>query len=367
MEDAPGVAPGMRVAVAVGSRGIAGIGELVAALAAALKARGASPFVVPAMGSHGGDSAEGERATLASLGITEESAGVPVVCADELTLAGRTESGLDIWADAAAWAADGIVPINRVKPHTAFRGEVESGPAKLLAVGLGKARSAELHHRAGLARSIPEAAGFLLASGKVPFGLAVLENGHGETAEIVRLTPLGWLEAESRCLARARGLTPRLPWDDLDLLIVERMGKEISGTGMDIHVIGFDRRFPGSGAVPRIGRVVALDLTEGGSSNANGVGYADVVTRRLADRADWELTRTNARVTGFARAALCPAVAEDEEAAIRLALAGLPVASRNPEKLRAVRIRDTAHLTEFLVTPALLKDLPANCRLRLSP
>ncbi len=343
------------VAVAVGSRAIPGLGSLVAALVAHLRSRGAEPVIVPAMGTHGGDTAEGQEKTLALRGVAPGTVGAPVVSRPHVVEAGRTSLGLTVWCDRTAWECRWIVPIHRVKPHTAFQGRLESGPAKLLAVGLGKARSARALHRFGLARGIPEVLAFWLGSGKVPFGVALLQDGRGAICEVRVLAPPSWLEQEAELLSLSRSLLPRLPWDKLDLLVVERIGKDISGTGMDLHVIGLERRFPGCGAFPRIRRIVALDLSDGSDGNANGVGYADVVTRRLADRIDWEATYANARATGFLEAASLPYVARDEVQAVAVALDSLGL---GPDRAAAVRIRDTATLHRFWVSPRLARDLP---------
>ncbi len=353
------VPAGAGVAIAVGSRGIPGIGALVGEVVRFLRARGARPVVVPAMGTHGGATPPEQVRVLADLGITETAVEAPVQWG-ALVEAGKTGSGLTVWCDGEAWAADRLVPVNRVKPHTAFHGGVESGPSKLLSVGLGREASASILHRAGLGEGIPDVARFYLASGKVPFGVALVENAHGGMARVAVLRPGDWLEAEARLLEEARGLTPRLPWDDLDLLVVERIGKDVSGTGMDLHVVGLERRFPGCGATPRIRRIVALDLTEASHGNANGVGYADVVTRRLADRIDWEATYGNCRATGFLEAVRLPYVAGDDAEAISVALSGLKPPSG--AAVRGVLIRDTSHLTRFAVTDALLADLPPGVR-----
>lgn len=343
---------GQRVAVAVGSRGIPGIARWVEVTVRALRAAGATAQVVPAMGSHGGGTAAAQARVLADLGITTARLGVPVVSRGAVVRAGTAADGTPVWCDAAAWEADAVVPINRVKPHTAFRGTVESGPSKLLAVGLGKGPSAEACHLAGLAKAIPAVTRFWLDSGRVPCGVALVENAHHRVAELAVLTPATWLVQEARLLERARALLPRLPWGELDLLVVQEIGKDISGTGMDLNVIGLGRRFAGCDEPPRIRRVVALALSPASHGNANGVGYADGVTEGLAAAVDWEVTRANARTTGFAEAARLPRVAADEEQAVAAALADLPPGTR--AALRAVRIRDTSHLTEIEVSPALL-------------
>jgi hypothetical protein len=352
-----------RIALAVGSRKIAGLSALVKAAVAALRRWGAEVFIVPAMGSHGGGDAESQRRVLEGMGVTEHEMGATLVAREELTLAGKTASGLPVWVDAAAWEADGIVPINRVKPHTAFRAAVESGPSKLLAVGLGKGKSAETLHRSGLARSIPEVLQFFLTSGKLPLGVGIAENAWGETAEVALLSPAGWLEEEAALLQQAWALYPRLPWDELDLLVVEKMGKDVSGTGMDINVIGMNRRFADSASPPRIGQVVALDLSDASDGNATGVGYADIITKRLASRIDWEKTRYNCQISGFLDAARRPLVAEDEDDAIRRALAALGGgAASDPAGCRAVKIFNTSSLVNLQVSPALLERLPPSLR-----
>ena len=342
---------GRRVAVAVGSRGIHRIARWVEVTVRALRAAGAEVQVVPAMGSHGGGTAAAQARVLADLGITTERLGVPVISRDAVVRAGTAADGTPVWCDAVAWEADAVVPINRVKPHTAFRAAVESGPSKLLSVGLGKARSAAACHRAGLAEAIPAVTRFWLDSGRVPCGVALVENAHHTLADLAVLTPATWLDRETQLLERARALLPRLPWEELDLLVVREIGKDISGTGMDLNVIGLGRRFAECDEPPRIRRVVALALSPASHGNANGVGYADGVTEQLAAAVDWEVTRANARTTGFAEAVRLPPVAADEEQAVAVALADLPPEARTA--LRAVRIRDTSHLTEIEVSPAL--------------
>ncbi len=343
------------VAVPVGSRHIPGLAELVAELVTHLREAGADPVVVPAMGTHGGATAEGQARTLAGMGITPEAVGAPVVSQPEVVRLGEAAPGLPVWCDRVAVEARAVVPLHRVKPHTAFRGPLESGPTKLLAVGLGKAPGARTVHRYGPARALPAVLRFWLESGRVPFGVALVLNGRGEVARLEVLRPDGWAKREHALLEEARALLPRIPWDEFDLLVVDRIGKDVSGTGMDLHVIGMERRFPGCGARPRIRRIVALELTPASAGNANGVGYADVITRRLAERVDWPATYANCRATGFLEAARLPYVAEDDARALETALDSLDVESG---EVRAVRIRDTGHLERFWVSPVLARELP---------
>ncbi len=355
LDRVPGLA-GASVAVAVGSRGMAYLPALAAAVVRVLRSRGAEPFLVPAMGSHADGTAGGQAAMLRDLGLTPDAVGAPVVSRPGTGVVGFTPSGHPVWSDHDAWAARYVIPVHRVKPHTAFRGPVESGPSKLLAVGLGKTPGARAAHREGLAQFVPEVARFWFATGRVPVGVATVDNARGEPARIAVLTPANWHRTEARLLPTARGLMPRLPWDDLDLLVVREIGKDVSGTGMDLHVIGLERRFPGCGAVPRIRRVVAAGLTPASHGNANGVGYADRITRRLAAAIDWDATRSNARTTGFAGAVRLPPVDPTEAHAVAAVLEELGL---TPDTVRAVRIRNTARLERFEVSPALLRNLPA--------
>lgn len=270
--------------VGVGSRGIGGLEKVVAALVAALKEAGAEPFVVPAMGSHGASTAEGQARVLAQLGVHEEGVGCPVRATMETVLLGETPSGVEVFMDRNAYEADAVVVVDRVKPHTAFRGTVESEPTKVLATGLGKQKGAHSVHAAGwenLHRTIPEAARVAADTGKVAFGLAVLENADERPCRIAAI-PAGELEsAEAHLLEEARRNLPRLPFEELDVLVVDGSGKNISGDGADPNVPG---RYPtpyASGG-PSIQRIVFLGLTEETGGNANGVGFADVITERLA-------------------------------------------------------------------------------------
>ncbi len=358
--DPPALAPNSTVAVCVGSRNITALPTLIAALTGWLKKNGHRPFIVAAMGSHGGKDRAGRREVLASLGITEEAVGAPLKLEEETLVAGHTASGVPVWVQKAAWEADYIVPLNRVKPHTAFRGVVESGPAKMLAVGLGHLESAVEVHRAGLAETIPAVLKFHLASGKVPFGVAVVENPWKETAAVELLTPESWLEKESGLLRSAWELYPLIPFPELDILIIEKIGKDISGTCMDLNVIGMGRRFPHELSGTKVGKVIALTLTPQSDGNGTGVGYADLITEELASRMDWGKTRLNCETSGFFQGAIQPETALDEEDAVRRAIRALYGGETKlpPPGCRAARITSTADLVQLSVTKALLDKLP---------
>ncbi len=351
--------PNGRIAVAVGSRGIARIADIVAALVRELASRGAMPFVVPAMGSHGASNAEGQVRVLAHLGITEAAVGAPIVATMETVCVGRTEAGVDVFVGADAYAADAIVVVNRIKLHTSFRGPIESGPAKMLAIGLGKADGARSVHAPGwltMHENVPAAARVVLETGKVAFGLAILENADELPYRIACLPAETLLAEEEVLLAEVRAGFPRLPFETLDVLVVDRVGKNISGGGGDPNVTG---RFPSphiSGS-PRVGRLVYLSLTPEAEGNGNGVGLADVITARLASAYRPNATYLNALTTTTAENARVPMVMPTAELAVAAALKMVPGTASADARL--VRIVDTLHVKRFHASRAALRDLEA--------
>lgn len=347
-----------RIAVAVGSRGIDSLPLLVSTTVEALRARGALPFIVPAMGSHGAATAEGQAAVLARLGVSEATCGAEVVSTLETVTLGQTPSGLAVHLDAAAAAADGIVLLNRVKPHTSFSGRYESGLVKQLVVGLGNhAGAAEAHRRGvpGLAAAISEIGAFALIRAPILCGVALVEDGYGAPAALEAIPAGRLLQREPELLDLAKELLPRLPFDDLDVLIVEQIGKDISGTGMDPNVIG-RRRIPGvpEPATPRIETIVVLDLSEATHGQGLGIGLADITTARAVEKLDPAAMYTNALTTGILSRVMIPLTCPDEATAIETAL-GL-VRGKPPEAVRVARIRDTKHLESIAVSPALLDE-----------
>jgi hypothetical protein len=345
--------PGARVAITAGSRGINNLVAMTRAAADAVKAMGGQPFIVPSMGSHGGATDEGQKNLLAELGISEASMGCPVVSSMAVEEVGRTGNDTPVFLDENALHADGIIVINRVKPHTAFRGEVESGLCKMLAVGLGKHRGAQQMHRAGLGPTLVEAARLILARAPVLAGIAVLENSLDETAEIQVIPPERFEDTDRELLKRAWKVLPRVPFDPLDVLIVDEMGKNISGTGMDNNVIGIGPRVGGKMEMghPAVSAIVVLGLTPETHGNANGVGLADITTRRLVDSIDYKATYTNVLTTRLWSAGRLPVIMETDREAIEVAVGETP-----PEQVRLVRIKNTLHLEELEISEALLPD-----------
>jgi hypothetical protein len=345
---------GQSVALTVGSRGIVNIAAIVRATVEHLLDLGARPFIIPAMGSHGGGTADGQRSVLEHYGVTEAAMGCPVRATMDVVQVGEA-LGLPIWLDRYAAEADWVGVINRVKPHTGFTGDIGSGLLKMMTIGTGKHRGAVQAHRAnirlGYERMITGLGAGMLRSGRIAFGLGVVENGYDETALIQAFLP-DQLEAGERELFRkARAWMAKLPFEDLDLLIVDEIGKEISGTGMDTNVIGrhatwFERPFTS----PRITFILACDTTANTYGNANGIGLADFTTRRLADRIDWEPTYVNALTACSPGGPKLPAVLDTTQEAIAVALSCLGL--DRIEDARVVRIQNTLRLAEVEVSAA---------------
>lgn len=350
------IRPGMSVALAVGSRGMAELPLLVRATVAALRELGATPFIAPSMGSHGGASAEGQVRLLANLGVTEASAGCPIRSSMEVVELGRLENGLPVWMDALSMQADGIVVLNRVKPHTSFSGSIESGLAKMLSIGMGNQKGAEACHALGfgtMAQNVIDMARVKLARAPVLFGLATVENAYDRIALVEAVPADEILTREPALLEAARGMMPRILFDPLDVLVVERMGKEFSGTGMDPNVTGRASTAHVRTA-QQVARMVVLDLTGKSEGNANGVGLADVCTRRLFDRISLPATYANCVTSTVLEGARIPAIMDNDRDAIRLAAKTCNAPPGQP--LRIVRITDTLHLGRLWISEALAQE-----------
>jgi hypothetical protein len=345
---------GQTVAVGVGSRGTHDLKILVAATVASLKSMGLKPFVIPAMGSHGGGNAEGQRQVLAELGITQEAVGAPIVSNMDVVSLGRVESGAEVFFAKDALDADHIVVINRIKPHTAFRSDVESGLCKILAVGCGRQKGAANMHRYDLAKTIVPAARLIMQQAPILCGLAVTENALGGTHSMKLARPAEFPAVDRKFLNIAWTLLPKLPVDDLDILLVDEMGKNVSGAGMDPNVIGFWRR-EGGPRRPDYRILVVLDLTPHSHGNATGIGMADLTTRRVIDSIDWEATYLNAFTSGVLRSARMPIPLDNDRLAVEAALNRTP----DPGGVRMVRIVNTGELETFWATAAMLPELGA--------
>lgn len=345
------VPSGARVAVAVGSRGVSPLREVVTAILDGLRDAGAKPFVVPAMGSHGGGTAEGQRAVLAGYGIVEG-----VESSMETVVLGQTPAGVPVFMDAAAAGADGIVVLGRVKPHTGFHADIESGLCKMLAVGLGKADGARAIHAGGLASSIPAAAAIALSKAPVLGGVALVENAYDRPCRVEVVGPDRFHETDRELLVEARRRFPRIPLARVDLVVVDEMGKDISGTGMDPNVIGMWRRFGGE-RVPDFARVAVLGLSEASHGNANGIGLADFTTRRLVEAVDWPETYLNALTALDPGIVKVPVTLETDRECIETALDVLRRATGR-DRVSVVRVKNTLELAELRVSEGLVDCLP---------
>lgn len=346
------VRQGQSVAVAVASRGTHDLRVLVATAIACLKDMGLKPYIIPAMGSHGGATGAGQARVLAELGITEENVKAPVISSMEVVSLGRMETGPEVFFAKDALAADHIVVINRVKPHTAFRGEIESGLCKILAVGCGKQKGAANMHKFDLAKTIVPAAQMIMNKASVLCGLAVTENALGGTHSMKLARPEEFADVDRELLKGAWKLLPKVPLDYLDVLVVDEMGKDISGAGMDPNVIGFWRR-EGGAREPDYHTLIVLDLTQQSHGNATGIGMADLTTRRMINKIDLPATYMNALTSGVLRSARLPIYLENDRAVLEAALNSLPDA----QAARFARIVNTAALETFWVTESLLAEL----------
>ncbi len=342
---------GAEIAIAVGSRWMRNLIPIVRKTVAIFQGAGMRPFIVPAMGSHGGATAPGQRDLLNSMGISEETVSAPVLSSMEVVTVGEMEGGAPVYLDRKALHSRGIVVINRVKPHTAFKGEIESGLMKMLCVGLGKHRGAEAMHRYGLRDGIPRAARIILKKAPVLLGIAILENSLDETMEIKAALPQQLEQIDRTLLTRSKELIPKLPFDRIDILIVEQMGKDISGTGMDTNVIGMWRRIGGE-RKPDIGCLIVLNLTPASGGNAMGLGLADLTTRRLAEKIDYAKTYANALTAGFLTGAKIPIVLESDKEAIDTALRRF-----DGKGATVARIKNTLELEELAISESLLGNV----------
>jgi hypothetical protein len=350
---------GDTVAVGAGSRGIANVDVVVGAAVRYLHDLGARPFVFPAMGSHGGGTAEGQLDVLAHYGITEATMGCPVRATMDVVQVGEA-LGLPVWLDRFAAEADWIGVVNRVKPHTDFKGSIESGLFKMMTIGLGKWKGATQYHRAnvnhGYETVITAVGREMLAKARIGFGLGIVENGYDETGRIEAFNAADLEQGERRLLKDAREWMARLPFSPIDVLIVEQIGKNISGSGMDTNVIGRPSNphepFP---ADPKILWIVALDLTEESYGNATGIGNADFTTRRLVDKIDMKPTLINCITACAPNGAKVPATYETDREAIETALSCIGLTP--PENARVMRIRNTLMLGEIEVSEAFLPEV----------
>lgn len=364
------VHPGETVAVAIGSRGINRIDSVALNCLGFLKELGLKPFIVPAMGSHGGGTTEGQVAVLAKLGITESSMGVPVYPDMDVAPVDRLSNGLNIFLSKRALEADHIVVINRVKSHTKFSADIESGICKMLTIGLGKATGAAEYHRCSVEHTfgiIEDAARVILKQCKILFGLSLIEDGYGKLARVEAVLPESLIEREKKLLMKATGMMARIPFDDLDVLIIDFFGKNISGIGMDSNVTGRHRDIVGDFyRTPNAKRIFVRDLSPGSDGNGNGIGLADITTKRLVDALDLKKTYLNAVTAISLEKAAIPMHFDTDRQCLDVCIK--TVGLESTEKARIIRIKNTASLELLQVSKTLEQAVISNPSLeRITP
>ncbi len=354
------VKEGSRIAITAGSRGIANIDRILRIIVQFLKENRAKPFLFPAMGSHGGGTADGQLEILKNLNITEESIGAPIISSMEVVEIGRSSFGFPVFVDKHATEADGIIVVNRIKPHTEFEGPIESGLMKMMAIGMGKHRGClEVHKQTvhyGYREVIPEIGKIILERLPILFGIGIVDNIYGKTAIIQAIPSSQFLVKEERLLAEAKRLMVRLPFDKMDVLVVDEMGKNISGTGMDTNVIG-RIMFIGEKAPerPKITRIVVLDLTEESHGNAVGIGLADYTTQRLVKKMDPWATSINVITAMTPEKGRIPIALQNDKEAVDAALSTIGAIA--PERAKLIHIKNTLEMGELDISEAFIKEV----------
>lgn len=362
------IQPGDRIAITAGSRGINNIVRILKQVVRILKDYKAEPFIVPAMGSHGNGTAEGQANILNSLNINEETMGIPIVSSMEVVKIAVSSCGFPVFVDKIAAGADGIVVVNRVKPHTEFEGPVESGLMKMMAIGLGKHKGCEQVHKQtidyGYSRIIPEIGSIILNHTPVLFGLGIVENLYDETACIKACLPVQFEDTEKKLLVKAKTYLARLPFKDIDILIVDEIGKNISGTGMDTNVIG-RIMFIGEPEpeYPKIKRIIVLGLTSESHGNGVGLGLADLTVQRVIDKIDTQAMATNALAAMTPEKARLPIALETDKKAVNAALN--IIGTRKPEQSRIIHIKNTLEMGTLHISEAFKDEMAGRNDLEL--
>lgn len=354
------VKAGSKIAVAVGSRGVKDIDLITKTVITTLKTKGLDPFIIPAMGSHGGATDEGQKDVLRELKITEESVNCPIYSSMEVIKIGEIDNGLPVYVDKFAYAADGVVVINRVKPHTAFRGRIESGLCKMLTIGLGKQKGAESCHALGfkyMEENILKMTNIILNKLPILFAVATVENAYDKIMEIEIIKKDDIIEADKDLLKIAKENMAKIYFNEIDVLIVDRIGKDISGDGMDPNITG---RYPTPYAFggPNVSKMVVLDLTKHTYGNSNGMGTADFTSKKLADKINFEATYVNGLTSTVVKPTHLPTVLKNDREAIQAAIKTCN--ALDISKAKVVRIKDTLHLDEIYISESLEKEAKNN-------
>jgi len=354
---------GQKIAVTAGSRGISSLPLMLKVLVAEIKRVGGEPFLFPAMGSHGGATADGQREMLISMGITEEYVGAPIRSTMETVEIGISANGLPVHLDKHAHEADGIVVVNRIKPHVAFRGACESGLMKMIVIGMGKQKGADICHELGvgkMAENILSMGRVTLAKANIICGLGILENAYHETARLEVLAREDIPAREPALLEEAWRLYPKIYFDQLDVLIIDEIGKDISGTGFDTNVVGRYHTPYASGG-PSITRIAVLDITDKSHGNGNGLGILDFTTRRAFDKFSFENTYPNSLTSTVPVSVKIPMVLKNDRQTIQAAIKTCNILDK--AKVRLARIKNTVAVDEIAVSENLLPEVKANSNL----
>ncbi|MGI9334537.1 MAG: lactate racemase domain-containing protein [Gammaproteobacteria bacterium] len=357
------IKPGQTVAVTCGSRGIANIHVIIKAVIDHLKGLNAQPFVVPAMGSHGGGIAEGQRKIIESYGVTEQFIGCPIKASMDTVIVCDTAEGFPVHFDRHAHEADHVVVVGRVKPHTGFSGDIQSGLMKMMLIGLGKHAGAKIYHRAILDHSFPQilrsVAGHVLEKCGIVAGVAIVENGYDETAKIAGVAPEEFEAREKELLVQATQWMPKLPFEQVDLLIIDEFGKNISGSGMDSNVVG-RKQFEHCAAeheYPKIKRIMIRSLTRETHGNASGIGSTEFCSKRVLEEIDINATRINCLTGGVPSGAMLPLSFDTEREIVDAALATIGLAE--PPDARVLWIKNTLHVSEVECSARYLEEARA--------
>ncbi|MCH2128211.1 MAG: nickel-dependent lactate racemase [Pirellulaceae bacterium] len=351
---------GQSVAVTVGSRGIANIAPITRQAIASLKEMGAEPFIVPAMGSHGGGTAEGQRRIVESYGITEEYCGCPIRSSMETVVVCSAAEGFDVHFDKLAFEADHVLVCNRIKPHSRFAGEIESGLMKMLLIGLGKHAGATIYHSAimdlAFGQIIRSVAGEVLANCNILGGLAIVENAFDETASVEFVAPSDFQKREKELLQLARQWMPKLPFSQMDVLLMDEIGKEISGTGFDTNVAGRKEEDDGW-PHPEVRCMMVRRLSKATHGNACGIGMIDIVTRRVMDQIDLETTWINCLTGGHITAGRLPMHRDTDQATLDTALS--QIGMTDPADAKLLWIKNTKKITEVECSAPFFEEAQA--------
>ena len=356
------IRPGMKIAVTAGSRQLSNMLPLLQELGNFIRSKGAEPFIIPGMGSHGGATASGQIEVLSALGITEESTNMAIRATMETVPIGSLEDGTEVRMDKIAYSADGVILLNRIKAHTSFRGKYESGLMKMAVVGLGKQHGAEIvHHKdgmPGMGKNIELMGKYFLRHSNILFGIGMIENALDQTCELHTQLPEEIITQEPELLKKATELMPAIRLKNLDILIVDKIGKNFSGAGMDPNVTNSFGSETKISSPDRAKRIVILDLSDETHGSAVGVGNGDITTKRLVDKMDRDATYPNLLTIAMTSPAKIPIYFDNQELAIKAGIKTLIGSDKN--RLRIVRITDTLHLEKIWVSEAILDDVRSN-------